>query len=334
MKLSVIASALNVRLENGSPEMEITGLNGIEQAGPGELTFVSNPKYAAGARTTKASAVIVGEDFPAVSAAMLRAKDPYVTFARALELFHQAPRYAPGVHVTAVVHPSARIGANAHVGPYVVIGEDVEIGADAVLLAHVVIYRGAKLGDNFFAHAHAVVRENCRVGNNVLLQNGVVIGADGFGFAKTAEGRWHKIPQPAPVVIEDDVEVQANSCIDRASVGETRIGRGVKVDNLVQVGHGTHVGEDALLCAQVGLAGSSEIGNKVILTGQVGVVGHCNVGDNAIVTPQSGVAHDIPAGALVSGAPAVDHRVWLKYSAILPRLPAIARAVRAKSRKE
>ncbi|MGC1448638.1 MAG: UDP-3-O-(3-hydroxymyristoyl)glucosamine N-acyltransferase [Candidatus Sulfotelmatobacter sp.] len=334
MKLSVIASALNVRLENGSPEMEITGLNRIEQAGPGELTFVSNPKYAAGARTTKASAVIVGEDFPAVSAAMLRAKDPYVTFAQALELFHQAPRYTPGVHVTAVVHPSARIGANAHVGPYVVIGEDVEIGADAVLLAHVVIYRGAQLGDNFFAHAHSVVRENCRVGNNVLLQNGVVIGADGFGFAKTAEGRWHKIPQPAPVVIEDDVEVQANSCIDRASVGETRIGRGVKVDNLVQVGHGSHVGEDALLCAQVGLAGSSEIGNKVILTGQVGVVGHCKVGDNAIVTPQSGVAHDIPAGALVSGAPAVDHKVWLKYSAILPRLPEIARAVRAKSRKE
>ena len=158
------------------------------------------------------------------------------------------------------------------------IGEDVEIGNDAVLLAHVVIYRGAKIGKNFFAHAHSVVRENCRIGNNVLLQNGVVIGADGFGFAKTAEGRWHKIPQPAPVVIEDDVEVQANSCIDRASVGETRIGRGVKVDNLVQVGHGSHVGEDALLCSQVGLAGSTEIGNRVILTGQVGVVGHCKVG--------------------------------------------------------
>ncbi len=252
-----------MRLENGSPDTEITGLNGIEQAGPGELTFVSNPKYAAAARTTRASAVIVGEDFPAIPAAMLRAKDPYLTFARALELFHQPVRYAPGVHATAVVHASARIGANAHIGPYVVIDEDVEIGADAVLLAHVVIYRGVKIGNNFFAHAHSVVRENCRIGNNVLLQNGVVIGADGFGFAKTAEGRWHKIPQPAPVVIEDDVEVQANSCIDRASVGETRIGRGVKVDNLVQVGHGSRVGEDALLCAQVGLAGSTEIGKRV-----------------------------------------------------------------------
>ena len=334
MKLSAIATALGARLEHGSPDTEITGLNGIEHAGPGELTFVSNPKYSAAAKTTKASAVIVGEDFPVIPAAMLRAKDPYLTFARALELFHQPLRYAPGIHPTAVVHASARIGPDAHVGPYVVIDEDVVIGANAVLLAHVVLYRGVKIGDNFFAHAHSVVRENCRIGNNVLLQNGVVIGADGFGFAKTAENRWHKIPQPAPVVIEDDVEVQANSCIDRASVGETHIGRGVKVDNLVQVGHGSQVGEDVLLCAQVGLAGSSEIGNRVILTGQVGVVGHCKVGDDAIVTPQSGVAHDIATGAIVSGAPAVDHKLWLKYSAILPRLPEIARAVRAKKPKE
>ena len=332
MKLSQIASALDARLENGSPDTEISGLNGIEQAGPGELSFVSNPKYAAAARTTKASAVIVGENFPAIPAAMLRAKDPYLAFARALELFHRPLQYAPGVHATAVVHASARIGANAHIGPYVVIDEGVSIGDGAVLLAHVVIYCGVKIGANFFAHAHAVVRENCRIGNNVLLQNGVVIGADGFGFAKTAEGRWHKIPQPAAVVIEDDVEVQANSCIDRASVGETRIGRGVKVDNLVQVGHGSHVGEDVLLCAQVGLAGSTEIGNKAILTGQVGVVGHCKVGEGAIVTPQSGVAHDIDAGALVSGAPAVDHTLWLKYSAILPKLPEIARAVRKSSK--
>src|SRR5277367_6011886 len=313
MKLSQIASALNARLDNSSLDVEIidteiTGLNGIEQAGPAELTFVANPKYAAAARLTKASAVIVSEDFPAIPAAMLRAKDPYLAFAHALELFHEPVRYAPGVHPTAIVHPTARIGRDAHIGPYVVVDEDVELGARAVLLAHAVIYRGAKIGANFFAHAHAVVRENCRIGNNVLLQNGVVVGADGFGFAKTHDGHWHKIPQPAPVVIEDDVEVQANSCIDRASVGQTRVGRGVKIDNLVQVGHGSQVGEDALLCSQVGLAGSSEIGNRVILTGQVGVVGHCKVGDDAIVTPQSGVAHDIAAGAFVSGAPAVDHK--------------------------
>jgi len=334
MKLSAIASALDARLENGSPDTEITGLNGIEQAGPGELTFVSNPRYAAAARSTKAAAVIVAENFPALGTAMLRAKNPYLSFAQALELFHKPRRYAPGIHPTAVVHETAKIGPNAHLGPYVVISEDVEIGADAVLLAHAVIYSGVKIGAKFFAHAHAVVRENCRIGNNVLLQNGVVIGADGFGFAKTANGRWYKIPQPGPVVIEDDVEVQANSCIDRASVGETRIGRGVKVDNLVQVGHGSQVGEDALLCAQVGLAGSTEIGARAILTGQVGVVGHCKVGDDAIVTPQSGVANDVPAGALVSGAPAVDHKLWLKYSAILPRLPEMVRALRANKSKD
>jgi UDP-3-O-[3-hydroxymyristoyl] glucosamine N-acyltransferase len=330
MKLSAIAAALHARLDNGSPETEITGLNGIDQAGPGELSFVSNPKYAAAARLTEASAVIVAEDFPAIPAAMLRAKDPYLSFARALELFHQPLRYVPGVHATAVVHPTAKVGAHAHIGPYVVIDENVVIGEHAVLLAHAVIYRGVKIGDHFFAHAHAVVRENCRLGDRVLLQNGVVVGADGFGFAKTGEGRWHKIPQPAPVLIGDDVEIQANSCVDRASVGETRIGRGAKIDNLVQVGHGSSVGEDALLCAQVGLGGSTEIGARAILTGQVGVVGHCKVGEAAIVTPQSGVANDVAAGALVSGAPAVDHKLWLKYSAILPKLPEMARALRKK----
>lgn len=334
MKLSQIASALNARLDNGAPDTEITGLNGIEQAGPKELTFVANQKYAPAARLTKAAAVIVAENFPAIPAATLRVEDPYQSFARALELFHQPLRYAPGIHATAIVHKTAKIGRNAHIGPYVVIDEHAVIGDSAVLLAHAVIYRGVKIGNNFFAHSHAVVRENCRIGNNVLLHNGVVIGSDGFGFAKTRDGKWYKIPQPAPVVIEDDVEVQANSCIDRASVGETRIGRGAKIDNLVQVGHGSQVGEDALLCSQVGLGGSTEIGNRVILTGQVGVVGHCKVGEAAIVTPQSGVANDVPAGALVSGAPAVDHKLWLKYSAVLPRLPEIARAVRAKIPKE
>jgi len=328
MKLSEIASALHAHLENGSPDVEINGLNGIEEAGPGDLTFVSNPKYAAATRTTKASAVIVAEDFPAIPAAMLRAKDPYLAFARALELFHPPRAYAPGVHATAVVDASAKIGKGAHIGPYVVIGENVTIGANAVLLAHVVIYQGVRIGDNFFAHAHAVVRENCRIGNNVLLQNGVVIGGDGFGFAKTAEGGWHKIPQPAPVVIGDDVEVQAHSCIDRASVGETRIGRGVKVDNLVQVGHGTHVGEDALLCAQVGLAGSTEVGKNVILAGQVGVAGHCRIGDGAIMTAQSGVSHDVEPGKMVSGSPAIDNKQWLRAVTLFNKLPELAKRIR------
>jgi len=332
MKLSQIASILGARLENGSPDTEITGVAGIEQAGPGQITFVANPKYTSAARTTKASAVLVTEDFPAVATAMLRHKNPYLAFSQVAAMFCKPPKYAPGIHPTAVLHPSAKIGEGAHLGPYVVVGENVEIGKNAVLLAHVVIYRDVKIGDNFFAHAHAVVREGCRVGNNVLLQNGTVIGADGFGFAKDESGRWHKIPQPQPVIIEDDVEIQANSCIDRASVGETHVGRGTKIDNLVQVGHGSHIGEDALLASQVGLAGSTEIGNKVILTGQVGVVGHCKIGDGAIVTPQSGVAGDIEAGTIVSGAPAVEHKLWLKYSALLSKLPEMAKALRRKKR--
>ncbi|HXY15111.1 MAG TPA: UDP-3-O-(3-hydroxymyristoyl)glucosamine N-acyltransferase [Terriglobales bacterium] len=328
MKLAEIASTLDARLENGSPETEIRGVAGIEEAGPGQVTFLANPRYAAAAKSTRASAVIVTEDFPTIATAMLRSKNPYLAFARCLELFYQPPRYASGIHGTAVVHRSAKVGPNAHIGPYVVIDEDVEIGANAVLLAHVVIYRGAKIGGNFFAHAHSVVREFCRVGDRVILQNGVVIGADGFGFAKDDAGRWHKIVQSGPAVIGDDVEVQANACVDRASIGATRIGRGTKIDNLVQIGHGSAVGQDTLLCSQVGLAGSTEIGDRVILAGQVGVAGHCKIGDGAIATAQSGIPNDVPAGRTVSGYPAIDNKLWLKCSAVFKKLPEIARAVR------
>src|SRR6266850_4319898 len=328
MKLKDIASAIDARVENGSPDIDITGVAGIEQAGPGQLTFVSNPKYAAAAKTTKASAIIVAEDFPAISSAMLRSKNPYLAWAKAIELFHQPPLYATGVHPTAVVHPAARIGKNAHLGAYVVVDEGVEMGDNAVLLAHVVIYRGAKIGNNFFAHTHAVVREFCQLGDNVLLQNGVVVGCDGFGFAKDDSGHWHKIVQSGTAVLENDVEVQANTCIDRASIGETRIARGTKIDNMVQVGHGCSVGTDTLLCAQVGLAGSTDVGNNVVLAGQVGVAGHCKIGDGAIATAQSGIPNDVPSGATVSGYPAIDYKLWLKCSAAYTRLPEIARRVR------
>lgn len=330
MKLSEIAATLGARLENGSPDSEITGVAAIEAAGPGQLTFVSNPKYAALARTTKASAVIVAEDFPAMPSAMLRSRNPYLDFARTLELFYQPPQYAPGIHPTAVVHPSASIGSDAHIGPYVVIHEDVQIDANATLLAHVVIYRGARIGSNFLAHSHAVVREFCRIGNNVVLQNGVIVGGDGFGFAKDNDGHWRKIVQSGPTVIEDEVEIQANACIDRASVGETRISRGAKIDNLVQVGHGSKVGEDSLLCAQAGLAGSTDVGRNVILAGQVGVAGHCKVGDGAIATAQSGIPNDVPAGAMVSGYPAIDNKLWLRCVAVFNRLPEIAKLLRKK----
>jgi UDP-3-O-[3-hydroxymyristoyl] glucosamine N-acyltransferase len=328
MKLAELADQLHARLENGSPDTDVVGVAGVQEAQPGHITFVANPKYAAAARTTRASAVIVANDFPALPTAMLRAKNPYHTFARAIELFYQAPRYAPGIHPTAVVHPSAKIGARAHLGPYVVVDEGVELGDDAILLAHAVIYRGARIGHKFFAHAHSVVREYCRLGNHVILQNGVVIGADGFGFAKDDTGQWYKIVQSGPAVLEDNVEVQANACVDRASVGETRVGRGARIDNLVQVGHGSRVGENTMLCAQVGLAGSTDVGKNVILAGQVGVAGHCKIGDGAIATAQSGIPSDVAPGAVVSGYPAIDNKLWLRCVAVFQKLPDLARALR------
>ena len=330
MKLGQLASTLGARLENGSADTEITGVAGIHEAASGHVTFVANPKYAADAKTTKASAVIVEESFPAIPTAVLRSKNPYFAFAKAIELFYQPPQYAAEIHATAVIHPSSKVGKNAYVGPYVVIERDVVIGDNAVLLAHVVIYPGVRIGNDFFAHAHSMVREHCQLGNNVILQNGVVIGSDGFGFAKDNEGHWHKILQSGLTIIGDNVEVQANSCIDRASVGETRIANGVKIDNLVQVGHGSFVDEDTLLCAQVGLAGSTEIGKKAILAGQVGVAGHCHVGDGVIITAQSGTHGDIPAGSMISGSPAFDHKQWLRCTAVFPKLPEIAKAARSK----
>jgi UDP-3-O-[3-hydroxymyristoyl] glucosamine N-acyltransferase len=337
MKLSTVAEALNAQIENVSPDTEITGVSGIENAAAGQLTFVSNPKYNAAAKTTKASAVIVSETFPAIPSGMLRSNNPYLAWAKAIELFYQPPRYSPGIHSTAVVHHTAKIGKHAHVGPYAVIDEDVVIGDNAVLLSHTVIYRGAKIGNNFFAHAHAVVREFCRLGDNVLLQNGAIVGSDGFGFAKVQdnddESHWHKIVQSGNVVVESDAEIQANACIDRASIGETRIGHGAKIDNMVHVGHSCTIGHDTLLCAQVGLAGTTDIGNHVILAGQVGVSGHVKIGDGAIAIAQSGIPHDVAPGAMVSGAPAIDHRLWLKCCAVYARLPEIAKAVRKLSER-
>jgi UDP-3-O-[3-hydroxymyristoyl] glucosamine N-acyltransferase len=195
-----------------------------------------------------------------------------------------------------------------------------------------VIYQGARIGKNFFAHAHAVVREFCEIGNNVILQNGVVVGGDGFGFAKDDEGIWRKIVQSGRAILEDGVEVQANACVDRASIGETRIEAGTKIDNLAQVGHGSRVGRNALLCAQAGLAGSSHIGNNVILAGQAGVAGHCKIGDNVIVTAQSGTHGDIPAGKIMSGSPAIENQQWLRCVTVYNRLPELARAIRARGK--
>ncbi len=334
MTLSEIAEKLGATLDAGpgSANVHITGVAGIEEAGAGQITFVANPKYAAAAKTTRASAVLVSKDFPGLptsTTAALRTRNPYLAFAKAIELFYQQPRYAPGSHPTAIVDASAKIGSHAHIGAYAVIGANVRIGNNAVILPHVVIYESAEIGNNFFAHAHAVVREHCRLGDNVILQNGAIIGADGFGFAKDDSGAWYKIIQSGPAVLESAVEVQANACIDRASIGETRIARGAKIDNLVQVGHGSSVGENTMLCAQVGLAGSTHLGRNVILAGQVGVAGHCHIGDGAIATAQSGIPNNVEAGKMVSGYPAIDNKQWLRSVSVFNRLPELAKALRA-----
>lgn len=331
MKLAELSRVLGAEL-HGDPEQAVTGVAGIEEAGPEHVTFVANPRYSMLAKTTKAGVVIVAPDFPEIPAATLRASNPYLTFAQAVRLFYQEPVYPAGIHPTAVIDSSAKIGRDAHIGAYVVVSEGAVIGENATLLPHVVIYPHAVIGHHFFAHAHSIVREHCRVGDHVVLQNGAVIGSDGFGFAKDEHGVWHKIVQSGPAVLEDSVEVQANSCVDRASVGETHIGSGVKIDNLAQVGHGSKIGANSLVCAQVGIAGSSEIGNNVILAGQVGVAGHCKLGDGVIMTAQSGVSHDVPAGKMISGSPAFENRQWLRSTAIFSRLPDIVKQLQKKEK--
>ncbi|MFZ0634853.1 MAG: UDP-3-O-(3-hydroxymyristoyl)glucosamine N-acyltransferase [Candidatus Acidiferrales bacterium] len=327
MRLGEIAERLGCTLE-GDAGIEIGDVAGIEEAGAGHLTFLANRRYRSAVAATKASAILIAPEEGAVPIAALRSKNPYLDFARAIEFFHPAPKYTPGVHATAVISPSAKVGAGAHIGPYCVVGESVEIGCNAVLHSFVTIYRDAKIGDDFFAHSHATVREGCQVGNRVTLQNGAVIGADGFGFAKQSDGRWRKIRQAGVAVIEDDVEVQAGSIVDRATIGETRIARGAKLDNLVQVGHASKVGEDTLLCGQVGLAGSTRVGKNCILAGQVGAAGHLTIGDGTVITSQSGVPNDVPGGALYSGYPAIDNKSWLKSVAVFNRLPELQQQVR------
>ncbi|MFP5235670.1 MAG: UDP-3-O-(3-hydroxymyristoyl)glucosamine N-acyltransferase [Acidobacteriota bacterium] len=320
MNLGELATKLGAELR-GDASREVTGVKGIEEAGPTEITFVANPKYAGLARTTQAAAVLVEPEFPEIATATLRIKNPYHAFSRALGLFYQPPAYAPGIHPTAVIDPTAEIGAGAHVGAYAVIGPGVKVGPHATILPHVVLYPGVAVGSHFFAHAHAVVREGCVLGDHVTLENGAIVGADGFGFSKNERGEWEKIPQSGPVRLGDRVDVQANACVDRATVGATEIGAGVKIDNLVQVGHGSRVGDNTLLCAQTGLAGSSVVGKNAILAGQTGVAGHCTLGDGVILTAQSGVSHDIPAGKMISGSPGFDNRLWLRAVAIFQRLP-------------
>jgi UDP-3-O-[3-hydroxymyristoyl] glucosamine N-acyltransferase len=318
---------------HGNGEIEIAGVASLERAGPTELTFLANPKYAHKAKQTRAAAILISRALDTPTPASVISQNPYHDFARALALFYQPPHPAPGVHAQASIAPSAGIGQNASIGAFAVVGENVRIGRNAVLHPHVVIYDGAQIGDDFLAHSHAVVREFCRIGHRVTLQNGVVVGGDGFGFAKTAEGAHFKIVQSGITVIEDDVEIQSLSSIDRATVGETRVRRGAKIDSLVQVGHACEIGEDNIICAQTGLAGSSILGKDVLLAGQVGVSGHLTIHDGAIVYAQSGVGGDVPSGAVISGSPAFDRGEWLRAITAFPKLPELLKTMRQLERR-
>jgi len=327
MKLQILAEKLGCELI-GDAEIQIDGVAGVDEATASQLTFLSNPRYLAGAQKTSAAAILVGKRDDALPCAQLISQNPYLDFARALEFFYQAPRPATGIHPTAVIDPTAKVGHNPSIGPYVTVGPGCSIGDDVVLHPHVAIYEGVSIGDAFTAHSHAVVREFCRIGDRVILQNGVLVGTDGYGFARRSDGSHHKIPQSGVVIIEDDVEIQAGTCVDRAAVGETRIRKGAKIDNLVQIGHAVEIGENNIICSQVGIAGSTTLGANCILAGQVGVINHLKIGNNVLITAKTGVGHDIPDGSKISGSPSIDNRQWLRCTAVYNRLPELDRDVK------
>jgi UDP-3-O-[3-hydroxymyristoyl] glucosamine N-acyltransferase len=326
LKLKEIAERLGCRLE-GDGELEIHRVTGIEDAGPGDLTFFSNPKYSAELRGTRASAVILGPKADGAPCAMLRDPQPYLAFAKAVELFQDNWRPAPGAHRLASLGDGVQLGEGASIGPFAVIGEGAAIGARTIVYPHAVVGRHAQIGDDCVLHARVSIRERVQIGNRVIIQDGAVIGSDGYGFARRPDGTHHKIPQIGGVVVEDDVEIGAQTAIDRPAVGTTRIGAGSKIDNLVQIAHGVTIGRNVLLAAQVGIAGSTTIEDGVTLAGQVGVAGHLTIGKGAIATAQTGIPNSVDPGAFVSGYPAIANREWLKASAVFRRLPELKKRV-------
>ncbi|HZT57845.1 MAG TPA: UDP-3-O-(3-hydroxymyristoyl)glucosamine N-acyltransferase [Pyrinomonadaceae bacterium] len=335
MKLEELARLTGARHDEKFSQVEIEGAAGLDEAESGQVSFLSNPRYTPRVQTTRASAVFVGEDVEVGrdDIAPLRARDPYLAYTRALIIFNPEPEFEPFVHPSAFVDPTARVGQGVAVGAGSFVGRNVIIGDRVRVLPNVTIYDDVEVGDDSVLHSGVALREGTRVGARVRIHNNAVVGSDGFGYAKDEEGRWLKIPQTGRVVIEDDVEIGAGATIDRASVGETRIARGAKIDNLVQVGHSCAVGEDTLLCAQAGLAGSSHIGRRVILAGQVGVAGHLKIGDDVVLTAKSATSHDVPDGKMLSGIPAFDNREWLRSTAAFRRLGEMQRVLRSLERR-
>jgi UDP-3-O-[3-hydroxymyristoyl] glucosamine N-acyltransferase len=328
MKLAAIADHLACQVI-GDPTLEITGLATIEEAQPTQLTFISNIKYRRYLTLTKASAVIIDDPtlLPEGLSAII-SPHPYLTFAQALSLFFRPPQLSNGIHPQAYISASAHLSEGVSIGPFTVIGDHVSIGLNTTILSHCAIYPGVKIGAYSLIHSHCVIREGCCLGDHVILQNAAIVGTDGFGYAKRHDQSWHKIPQTGTVILQDEVEIGSGTVIDRATLGTTRIGHGTKIDNLVQIGHGSTVGERSLLCAQAGLAGSTRVGNEVIIGGQAGAGGHLTIGDKVIATPQTGIPNSVEPGSVISGSPAIDHRNWLKSSAVFAQLPQLQQELR------
>jgi UDP-3-O-[3-hydroxymyristoyl] glucosamine N-acyltransferase len=332
MRLDEIAERLSCTLQ-GDGEIEIRGVATLEDATEGDLSFLTNTKYLAEAKRTMASAVIVGSDCPDLGRSLLRHKNPYLTFARAIEVFHSRPARQPFVHPSAWVSDRAVIGADVSIDAFTHIADGVIIEARVRIGSNCTIEEGARVGEGTTIHSGSVICHGVVIGRRCIIQPNSVIGADGFGYAKADDGTWYKIIQTGTVVLGDDVEIGACTTIDRATLGQTVVGDGTKLDNLVQIGHGSSVAKNSLLCAQVGLAGSTRIGSNVVLAGQVGSAGHLTIGDGAIVTAQSGVGDDIEPGKVVSGSPAFDNRKWLRSTASFTRLPEIHRVMRDLERR-
>jgi len=327
IKVRDLARLLNCPFE-GDGQAEVSGAAGLENAGPGDLVFLSKKKFLPLLEATRAAAAILPPDVTFSRVPVLRSANPHRTFVRAVELMWKPYRPEPGIHPLAVVSPSARIGRDVAVGALAVIGDEVEIGEGTVVFPLVAVYPRAKIGRSCVLHSQVALREDVVLGNRVILHNGVVVGADGFGYLQAEDGSHIKIPQKGTVVIEDDVEVGANTAIDRAALGRTVIRRGTKIDNLVQVAHNVEVGPDSILAGQAGIAGSSKVGRRVILSGQVGINDHVEVGDESVVAARAGVSKNVPPRSIVAGSPHLDIGEWRKMCASLPKLYDLIKEVR------
>ena len=326
LTLAKIAELVNGEVV-GDGSVIINAVGRIEDAQPGQITFLSNPKYVKFIDSTRASAVLVGEEFPQVSIPVVRTKNAYFSFLKLLRYFNPPIEILEeGIHSSAVIHETATIGANTCIGAGVVIAKNCIVGENSTVYPGVKIGPGVVVGSNTVLHANVVLREQVKIGNKVILHSGVVVGSDGFGFAREGE-TYHKIPQVGIVIIEDDVEIGSNCSIDRATLGATIIRKGVKLDNLIQIAHNVEIGENTVIAAQTGISGSTKIGRNAIVGGQVGFVGHIEIGDGVTIAAQSGVSKSLPPGGVHFGYPAKPIMQAKREEAALRRLPGLLKRI-------